>query len=161
MRRFAPLLVLVALALPAPAAAAQTGARGGQLWATIDECGSHGARRTVGILGEMSGDGDGAVAMYIRFQLEYLTARHRWAALPGIAARFEPVGSGATTRSHGTKFELSFQRRGHFTLRAAVTYQWRRDGRVISQHARYTTAGHSSRRYGLPLGFSAATCIIS
>ncbi|HUA11521.1 MAG TPA: hypothetical protein VMA83_05915 [Solirubrobacteraceae bacterium] len=163
MRPLLPAAALAALALAYPAVSAARVARASQnepLWATIDECRTTGGEATVGVLARMSPAGGPKAKMYVRFQLQYRDGTG-WRDLPGLAARFEGIGRGERGVTHGVRLELRTQQARSFTLRATVTFQWRRHGRVLYQHVRYTTAGHGNGRYGSPAGFSAAECVVS
>ena len=45
-------------------------------------------------------------------------------------------------------------------LNATITFSWTRDGKVVGQTRRRTTAGHPNADYGSPPRYSAAQCTI-
>jgi hypothetical protein len=134
-----------------------------ELWATVDVCNPADAPNTVGIRGSMPGDGHGQDTMYMGFQLQYLEVKSKaWVNLAhGADSGFIPVGAAKTARQGGSSFQLGGAKGATgYTLRGVVTFQWHREGKIIHQVTRTTTAGHQSVAGADPAGYSAAECVI-
>lgn len=135
-----------------------------ELWATVDVCAPKDQPDTVGIRGSMPGDAkSGSTTMYMRFQLQYEeTKAGAWVNLAhGADSGFIEVGTGRGARQGGTSFRLVPSKNGPgYTLRGAVTFEWRRAGKVVHETQRTTSAGHESLAGSDPPGYSAAECTI-
>ncbi len=135
-----------------------------ELWATVDVCNPTDEPNTIGVRGSMPSDGHGKDAMFMGFQLQYLETKSKvWVNLAhGADSGFVAVGAGKTARQGGSSFQLGPAKSGTgYALRGVVTFQWRRDGKVVHQVTRATTAGHQSVAGSDPAGYSAAECVIS
>jgi hypothetical protein len=134
------------------------------LWATIDVCSPADQPDTVGIRGSMPGDGHAHDGMYMSFRLQYESgsgATASWSNLSGGASGFISVGGGGSARQAGRSFTLVPAPGRHSTLRAVVTFEWRRDGKVMRSTERTTTAPHKSETGADPKNYTAASCTIS
>ena len=134
-----------------------------ELWATVDVCNPADEPNTVGIRGSMPADGHEKDMMYMQFQLQYLEAKgNSWVNLVhGADTGFIVVGAAKAARQGGSSFQLGPAKgTPGYTLRGVVTFQWRRDGRVVHQATRTTSPGHQSLAGSNPAGYSAAECTI-
>lgn len=133
--------------------------RSGSLWATINVCDSPQYRNAVGVRGQMPALGFSST-LSMTIQVEYWSRAARgFVPVPGSAATAtENVGRQSTGRQQAGAI---FPFRAHAGLLAAtVTFTWKRDGQVIGQAHRWTTAGHPNADYGSPAGYTAARCRI-
>jgi hypothetical protein len=98
------------------------------------------------------------------FRLQYESgsgATASWSNLGGGSSAFIPAGGGGSARQAGRSFTLVPVPGKHSTLRGVVTFQWRRDAKVMRSVERITTAPHKSETGADPKSYSAATCTIS
>ncbi|MGH2877134.1 MAG: hypothetical protein ACRDLV_12860 [Solirubrobacteraceae bacterium] len=133
--------------------------RSDSLWATINVCDSGSYRNSVGVRGQMPALGFEST-LSLTIQIEYWSRAARgFVGVPGSAATAtEPIGRQSTGRQQAGAI---FPFRAHAGLLAAiVTFTWSRDGSVIGQARRWTTAGHPNAAYGSPTGYTAASCRI-
>jgi hypothetical protein len=137
--------------------------RSRELWATIDVCNPADQPDYVGIRGSMPADRHAGDKMYMAFRLQYVdAATGKWVDLASPKAPvYMYVGPSSTVRQGGRSFQL-VPRAGKpaVTLRGVVSYQWRRNGKVVQSTTRPTGAGHKSLAGADPPGYSAATCTI-
>ena len=148
---------------PAGGAAAKTDAPQPLLWATVNVCDTVAHPDTVGIRGSMPGSGDPDEHMFMRIQLQYYAlADDSWHNIgPTGDTGFIAVGPGKyKARQAGRYFTVKPPATGSYTLRGAVTYEWRVNGDVVKRARRRTTSGHGSTSGADPRGFSAASCIL-
>ena len=165
-------LLLLALAAPAtavPASAAKAPKPAGLrdsplLWATVNVCDTPGHPDTVGIRGSMPGSGNPKERMTMRFQLQYFKAADkRWHNI-GPTGDSGPiaVGSGKyKARQTGRDFTVRPPGIGGFQLRGAVTFEWRRGGKLVRRVRERTRSGHPGTVGADPSDFSAATCTVT
>ena len=134
-----------------------------ELWATVDVCNPADQRDTIGIRGSMPGDGNAHDTMYMEFQLQYLQGKHTWVDLAhGGSSGLIAVGPAKTVRQGGTSFQLMPAKgKPGYTMRGFVTFQWRRNGKVVHEVTRPTSAGHQGVADADPPGYSAAECTIA
>ena len=161
----ATLGAIALLLAPAPAAAG-TFAHSKRLWATVNVCDTVGHPDALGIRGSMPSDGSKADTMFMRFQVQFFNpADKHWHNLgPEADSGFVEVGSAARTRQSGITFTITPPRAGSapYLLRGSVTFEWRDDqGTVVHRERKRTTANHPGTKGSDPVGFSAATCMIS
>jgi hypothetical protein len=146
-------------------AATSTGslAHSRELWATVDVCNPADQRDTIGIRGSMPGDGNAQDTMYMEFQLQYLQGKHTWVDLAhGGSSGLIAVGPARTVRQGGTSFQLMPAKgKPGYTMRGFVTFQWRRNDKVVHEVTRPTSAGHQGVADADPPGYSAAECTIA
>jgi hypothetical protein len=131
------------------------------LWATVNVCDTVTHPDTIGIRGSMPGNGVRAQEMYMRFQLQYLAAEdQKWHNIgPTGDSGWIDVGSAKYQRRQtGRNFTVLPPKNGAFTLRGAVTFEWRAGTEVVKRSRMRTTAGHGTTTGADPKGFSAATC---
>lgn len=159
------LILLVALAAAVPIAqGAKAKRKGPLLWATVNVCDTATHPDTIGIRGSMPGSGDRDERMFMRFKVQYLSAKDsKWHNIgPSGDTGFIPVGSGKyRARQAGRYFTIRPPATGSFLLRGFVTYEWRVDGEVVRTARKRTTAGHPNTSGADPKGFNAASCKIS
>lgn len=130
-----------------------------QLWATIDVCDTSRQRSTIGVRGSMPGDGRSEDEMYMRFELERLTAVGQWQVQ--ASSPLTPVGDASTTRQAGWSFTPTRGGRPvKGTWRGFVEFRWERAGRLIQQTDGSTSAGHDAGAGAEPAGYSAQYCAI-
>jgi hypothetical protein len=131
------------------------------LWATVNVCDTADAPDTIGIRGSMPGSGTAAEQMYMRFGVLYLDpADRRWKQIGASGdSGWISVGSARyRSRQSGRNFVVRPPAQGSFRLRGEVTFEWRREGRVVRRAVRRTTGGHRGTRGADPANHSAATC---
>lgn len=134
------------------------------LWATVNVCDTTAHPDTIGIRGSMPGHGDPNEHMFMRIQLQYYAATDAsWHNVgPTGDSGFIAVGSGKyKARQAGRYFTVKPPDSGYYTLRGAVTYEWRVAGDVVKRARRRTTSGHPSTSGADPHGFTAANCILT
>ncbi len=159
MRRTLPLALLVVLLCAVPAGAAPSTL----LWATVNVCDTASHPDTIGIRASMPGTGSRRDQMFMRFKAQYFDPRGgKWHNLAsGGDSGFVAVGSGRyRARQAGHLFRFRAPSGRSFQLRGAVTFEWRRDGRVRRRERLLTTAGHRSSAGADPPGYSAEVCVV-
>jgi hypothetical protein len=168
VRRLGVTFLLLAAIAPAAAAARDKPSiyDNKRLWATVNVCDTVGHPDSIGIRGSMPGSGDRREEMFMRFQVQFLSAQdRRWHNLAtGADSGFIDVGSARfRTRESGRTFTITPPRPGTppYLLRGVVTFEWREDGDVVRRARKRTTVGHTKTKGSDPVGFSAATCMIS
>jgi hypothetical protein len=131
------------------------------LWATINMCNSRTHRDKIGVRGQMPSLGFGATMEMTVTLNSYSTS----------VKRFEPINSpdamarirlGSHTRGleqDGANFPFHKGTTGLWD--ATVVFTWKRNGKIIGQSQRRTTAGHPNADFGSPPHYSAARCWIS
>jgi hypothetical protein len=128
-----------------------------RLWATINVCDSVAHPDTIGVRGSMPGTGSHGQRMYMRIRLEYFDSQAQtWRPVgsDGDSRRFYVGASTHRVREGG----MSFSFNPPVLLRGRVTFEWRRDRRVIYTAERLTEPGHTDVAQADPPGFSAAEC---
>jgi hypothetical protein len=129
------------------------------LWATINICSSRGTGKggEVGIRGQMPSLGFSST-LRMTVQLGYWSQKHeRFMAIPGpsAVANLSPGSSSLGLQQDGVVFGFNDSAG---LLTAWVDFTWTRDGRVIAEASRITTAGHHDADYGRPAQYSAGDC---
>ncbi|HEX4011734.1 MAG TPA: hypothetical protein VHX62_17065 [Solirubrobacteraceae bacterium] len=160
--------VLATLAVAAPAdavgprqvaKAVAAAERSTSLWATINICSSRSEPDDLGVRGQMPTLGFPATLTMV-VQVNYWSApRKRFVAIKSVAAsRTLKLGRlTAGLQQDGAVFPF----RPHTgLLNASITFTWTRDGKVVGQVQRRTTAGHPTADFGSPPRYSAAQCLI-
>lgn len=139
-------------------AAIARASRSSYLWATVNVCGSHGAKGgVIGVRGEMPALGFRAtLSMTIQLR-QYLSSSQRFVAVKGSTARRTVTVGRWATGIHQDGAEFPFTS-ATGRLDAAVTFTWTRNGRRLGRLTRTTTGGHPSAAYGRPRHHSTATC---
>jgi len=163
-------MIALAVSAGAPPAAAASGPTPSQvraavaaartsrnLWATINVCTPRRAPHALGVRGQMPALGFPAALTEV-IQVQYWSkAKHRFLDVPGVDARalvrLGQVTAGLEQGGHDFAFAPHAG-----LLRAVVTFQWRRAGRLLLSLSRTTVAGHPAADNGIPAHFSAATC---
>jgi hypothetical protein len=139
--------------------AAARAERSSSLWSTVNICSSRGAGKggQLGVRGQMPSLGF-AATLRMTVQLGYWNQKHeRFMAIPSSSAASNlSLGSSSTgLQQDGVVF--GFDDSGGL-LNASVDFTWTRNGRVIAETQRFTTAGHRDADYGRPAHYSAAAC---
>ena len=160
-------LALCLVALPAVGpAVAPAQVRPGEsatLWATVNVCDTDRHQDTLGIRGSMPGTGSARDEMFMRFRAQYYDPVGRKWHNPrrGGDSGFVSVGSGRyRARQAGHLFRFATGGGRRYRLRGAITFEWRRDGRVRRREKLLTTAGHRSSAGADPRDYSARVCIV-
>lgn len=133
------------------------------LWATINACNPKDHPNTVGIRGSMPGDGRAGETMYMRFRIQYLDpATNSWRFVAQRAdSGWLPVGSATyRARQAGRSFQIVPTAGQAYTMRGAVSFEWRRGSTYVLSARIHTTAGHRDAQGADPKGYTAATCQI-
>lgn len=153
-------LLLVALALPSPAAASH-----GDLWATINICDTDAYPNVLGVRASMPGNRT-RQTMWMRFRATYFDrATETWHRIPGDSQSpwVETGKAQAAARQAGRRFTIAppLPTSTH-VVRGVVKFQWRRrkTGKVVRRAKRVTLAGHPTGSYGDPYDYSAGLCEI-
>jgi hypothetical protein len=128
------------------------------LWATVNICNSKRFPDTVGIRGQMPSLGF-AAWLSMNIQLNFYSATDK---------KFIPLPSGGTHTARLGRSSVKLQQGGAnwtFTnpvqLNATVQFVWRREGKLLGETTRTTTAGHPAEDFGSPAHYSAKQCQIS
>lgn len=165
MSRTVPTVALaLGLALALVPAAGGAGITSRHLWATINVCDTLKNPDTIGIRASMPGSPHPTEEMFMRFRVQYFRqADQLWHNISkGGNSGFIDVGPAKyKARQAGRLFVFAPPAGGSFQLRGKVTFQWRRNGRVVRSAAEVTTAGHRSTAGTDPPGYSSDTCVIS
>jgi hypothetical protein len=163
MRRLSPILLAAAVAAALPAVADTAPRRAPEPWATVNVCDTQAHPNQLGIRGSMPGVAR-RTRMYMRFRVQYQTLEGEWRAVTsGADSRWRKVASGRRGEyDSGWTFEFKPPATGGaHMLRGVVSFQWRRDGRVVQRDRRITEEGHPGTAGADPKDFSAATCAIA
>jgi hypothetical protein len=158
------LLIALALGLAVVPAAGAAGIRSPHLWATVNVCDTLRHPDTFGVRGSMPGSPHPGERMFMRFRVQYFRgSEQRWHNIvKGGDSGFISVGRARyKARQAGRLFVFAPPAGGSFQLRGKVSFQWRRNGRVVRSAARLTEAGHTSTAGSDPAGYSSDTCVIS
>ena len=159
MRRLLPLLILL---VPSTAHAG-TIDDSRLLWATVNICDTQKSPDTIGIRASMPGSGKTGERMYMRFRVQFLsTVDNKWHNFlaEGTDSGFVSVGSARyKARQSGWTFPFKLDQGQQYTLRGAVSFQWRRGTKVVRRAGKRTTKGHTTALSD-PKGYSTANCVI-
>jgi hypothetical protein len=151
-----------AVALPADAARRPSVYQSPLLWATVNACDTADKPNTIGIRASMPGSGFTKERMFVRLQVQYVSALDgKWHNVgEGGDSGWLPLGSGRfRARQAGTDFTFKAPDAGRtLRLRGAATFEWRVGDDVVRRARKRTEAGHPGTRGSSPPGFSAATC---
>ena len=111
----------------------------------------------------MPGSGDARETMWMRFQVQFLSADDdRWHFVPeGGDSGFVAVGSARTTRQAGRSFRISPKKGEPVLLRGRVSFEWRLKDVVTRRERLLTRKGHRSSAGSDPDGYTASTCTIT
>jgi hypothetical protein len=184
MRRFLAMICLVlgasvavampAAAAPAPAAsparapanpspakiraAVKKAERSHTVWATVNVCNSRGYHDDLGIRGQMPALGFAAwLSMDVKL-FYYARSQKRFVPVPTSGTKLVRLGrSSSGLQQGGALFQFSPHEP---TLKATITFIWRRSGQLIGRTTRTTTGGHRNADFASPPHYSAATCTI-
>jgi hypothetical protein len=164
-RRAAGAFALAAAAGPLAVADAQRPPGSSRyLWATVNVCDTEQWPDTIGIRGSMPGSRDQREALWMRFQVQFLTADdRRWRDVPeGGDSGFVYVGpAGDKARQAGRSFRISPKKGQPVLLRGKVSFEWRVKREVVRRASDRTRKGHRSSAGSDPPGYSASTCTIT
>ena len=158
---FLVLALLLALALPGPAAASGND----DLWATINICDTEANPNVLGVRASMPGNGT-RQTMWMRFRATYFDrATETWHRIPGDSQSpwIETGNARVGARQAGRRFTIEppLPTTTH-VVRGVVKYQWRRrkTGEVVRRARKVTLAGHPTGSFGDPYDYSAGLCEI-
>lgn len=157
---FPVLVLLILLALPAPASADHAG----RLWATVNICDTEANPNVLGIRASMPGNGT-RQTMWMRFSASYFDrATETWRSVGGSSrSPWVKLGSAEyRSRQAGRKFKIEPPApvTSH-VVRGVVKFQWRRrSGKVVRRATQKTLGGHPTGRHGDPRGYTAGVCEI-
>jgi hypothetical protein len=162
--RSAFLTALTAAALVAPPAAGETGHREvPEPWATVNVCDTETHQNKIGIRGSMPGTAR-RTNMFMRFRVQYKDEAGAWITVrPGADSGWRKIAT-ARRGEYDAGWTFEFEPRkagGAWELRGAVSYQWRRGGRVVLRDRRFTEEGHPGTAGAEPADFSDDTCAIA
>ncbi|WP_205696434.1 hypothetical protein [Conexibacter sp. SYSU D00693] len=136
-----------------------------RLWATVNVCDTTAHPNAVGIRASMPGSGFASERMYVRFQVQYLSATDgAWHNIGSSGdSGWVKLGSARyRARQAGRTFTLKAPESGSaYRVRGAVTFEWRRGGDVVRRARKRTESGHAPTRGADPKRFSAASCVIA
>src|SRR3954454_17410273 len=166
MGRGIPLALLTALLAAVPASAAKHRPhsiyKSPLLWATVNVCDTQASPDTIGIRGSIPGSGVRGESMFMRFQVQYFSrSEKRWHNIAeGADSGWVAAGSARyRARQAGWSFRFTPPTNGgSHLLRGAVTFEWRKDAKVVRRARKRTTRGHHSAAGADPADYSAATC---
>jgi hypothetical protein len=156
---FAP--ATAAAAGPSPSqisAAVQTAEHSKALWATVNVCTTNHHHGQLGLRGQMPGLGFMA-DMYMTFEVTYkVSGRKRFKRLPATRARVL-VGQ---TANKALQIGRTYPFQTSPTLLGGlITFEWRRNGKLLGRTTRRTTGHHSHVDFSDPPGFNSAFCRLS
>jgi hypothetical protein len=131
--------------------------RSGHLWGTVNACAPAGHPHLLGVRGQLPALGF-ASRLKIIIEVEYWDAtKQQWLIDPAPGAtQVLPLGVVSDGYQQGG-FTFRF-RNFHGRLRALLTFEWHRSGRLLGSTTRLTTAGHHDADFAQPPGYSAASC---
>lgn len=151
------------LALSASAAARPPVESSDDLWATVNVCDSPAKPDRLGIRASMPALAR-RTTMWMRFRVQYLSeVDDKWHNVQkgGVSAWIR-VGRGRTgVYEAGQDFAFPPPAGEKYLLRGAVTFRWKRRGKIVKTVRELTESGHTSTRGADPPGYSAATCEIT
>jgi len=166
-RRVAGAFVLTAAAAaPVAAAGAPRAATPAdpRVWATVNVCDTERWPDTIGIRGSMSGSAEERETLWMRFQVQFLSADDdTWHNVPeGGDSGFVLVGSArAKARQAGRSFRISPKKGEQVLLRGKISFEWRVAAEVTRRARMLTRKGHRSSAGSDPPGYTASTCTIT
>jgi hypothetical protein len=126
------------------------------LWATINVCNTKHHRDQIGVRGQMP-------ALGFPAQLQMTVRLLYW---DSQKETFKPIPHVAKVLSLGTVTKGTVQEGVQFTfsppviLAGTITFQWRRNGKLLASTTRNTSQGDKGVDDGDPAGYSTATCTI-
>jgi hypothetical protein len=163
--RIALVIPLTAAALAAFPAAGETAGKDAaqESWATVNVCDTQSSPNQLGIRGGMHGLARRS-RMFMRFRVQYETLDGEWRTIKSGADSYWRFVAEGKRGEHDAGWTFEFKppaAGGAHILRGVVSFQWRREGRVVKRDRRITEAGHPGTAGADPAGFSAATCAIA
>jgi hypothetical protein len=161
MRRALLIATLVALILPAGSEAS----RQPETWATVNLCDTQSRPNEMGIRGSMTGLARTS-RMFMRFRVQFQNAEGAWRTIksgPLSDSGWVRVATGRRgVHDAGWTFEFKPPASGGaHVLRGVVSFEWRRDKRVVERARAFTEEGHPGTAGAEPIDFSDATCEIA
>lgn len=127
------------------------------LWATVNACAPAGHPHLIGIRGQLPALGFPARLKIIIDIWYWDTTKQQW-ALDTDSSSVQTIPLGVV--SYGFQqggFTYRFPQ-FHGRMRAELTFEWHRSGRLLGSTTRQTTAGHHDADFARPRGYSAASC---
>lgn len=138
--------------------AIQTAEHSKQLWATVNVCTANHHHGLLGIRGQMPSLGF-ASDMFMTFEVTYK---------PASGGRFKPLQSTKATVPVGQAAHKVLQvgrtypfQTSSTLLAGRVTFEWRRNGKLLGRTTRRTTGHHTHVDFASPPGFSQPFCRLS
>jgi len=129
--------------------------RSTDLWTTINICNGRRHPLTIGIRGQMPALGF-RTSLLMDVQALYWSDS-RFIPVPRVR-RLVDLGSHATgLHQGGVSFRFA---PGAGRLSGAITFIWKRNGKVLAQATRQASKGHPDADYGSPARYSASQCKI-
>lgn len=136
-------------------AALRKAERSNELWATINICKTSHHQGQLGIRGQMPSLSF-AADMYMTFEVTYQTSTDSgFKPLPATKARLHLGQAANKVLQLGRTYPFQTSRT---LLAGRITFEWRRQGKVLGRVTRKTTGGHHHVAFANPPGYSAATC---
>lgn len=125
-----------------------------ELWATVNICNAPGYANSLGIRAQMPALGF-ATRLSIRVQVDYWNfTQGRFMPDPGVSAPISLGRQSSGLHQGGVIFRFS----PPVVLSGTVTFKWKLGNRVIGRAVRQTGHGYRGVDYGVPAGYSTATC---
>jgi hypothetical protein len=135
--------------------------RSPSLWATINICNSHRYPDQIGVRGQMPSLGfSTAMSMTVTLNSWSATTKRFVAIASPNAVDAIPLGTHSRSlEQKGVRYPFNRGQKGLWD--ATIVFTWKRDGKVLGQTQRTTTAGHRDADEGSPPHYSAAQCRFS
>jgi hypothetical protein len=128
-----------------------------ELWATVNICNTPLHPRELGLRGEMPSLGFRA-GLYMTFEVYYRPAgRTTFKPLRGTRRTLYLGQAAHRDRQIGETYPF----KPPAVLAGMITFEWRRQGKVLGRTSRMTTAHHRFVGYADPPGYSAAVCTMT
>jgi hypothetical protein len=160
-RALVPLACAAALAVAAPASAAELGP--GAQWATVNVCDSASQPNVMGVRASLPGDGSNA-QMLVRFTAQWHdNAQKAWLPVGGAATTPWLAAGSARYVSRQAGWNFAFDpppAGGQYLLRAVAELQWRVGATVVRSTSLVTSSGMAAVMEGDPAGTSLASCTL-
>jgi hypothetical protein len=130
------------------------------LWATVNACAPAGHPHLFGVRGQLPALGFPA-RLRIVIDVEYWNSTQQQWVVDSDPNTVQTIRLGVVSYGYGQGgFTYRFpQFQGR--LRARLTFDWVRSGRLLGSTTRLTSAGHHDADFAQPKGYSAAACRLS
>jgi hypothetical protein len=128
--------------------------------ATVNVCDSAGSPNSMGVRAQMPG-GRAKDQLYATIEPQWWSRRLQQWQPAGAGVELHLGDGDVRSRQGGYTFEYESPQNGHgYAMRAAVGFQWRRDGEVVRSASTITSAGMPGVLESDPAGHSAAICLL-